>query len=98
MSKNSLHLFPLCSNLSREAMTHSGRCTMSFVRPLTEEERTELKRMRRQEIGRVSLRAQIVLLSEQHWTVPQIAELLEMSRVTVRYWIERFESWGPAGL
>jgi transposase len=71
---------------------------MIYVRPLTEEERTELKRMRRQEIGRVSLRAQIVLLSEKHWTVPQIAELLEMSRVSVRYWIERFESWGPAGL
>lgn len=71
---------------------------MMYVRPLTEEERTGLKRMRRQEVGRVSLRAQIILLSEKHWTVPQIAALLEMSRVTVRYWIARFERWGPAGL
>jgi transposase len=71
---------------------------MIYVRPLTEEERQELKRMRRQEVGRISLRAQIVLLSEKHWTVPQIAELFEISRVTVRYWIERFESWGPEGL
>lgn len=71
---------------------------MIYVRPLTEEERTELKRMRRQEVGRISLRAQIVLLSEKHWTVPQIAELFEISRVTVRYWIERFERWGPEGL
>jgi transposase len=71
---------------------------MIYVRPLTEEERKELKRMRRQEIGRVSLRAQIVLLSEKHWTVPQIAALFEMSRVTIRYWIERFERWGPEGL
>jgi transposase len=71
---------------------------MIAVRPLTEEERPELKRMRRQEIGRVSLRAQIVRRSEKPWTVPHIAELLEMSRVSVRHWIERFESWGPAGL
>jgi transposase len=71
---------------------------MIYVRPLTEEERKELKGMRRQEVGRISLRAQIVLLSEKHWTVPQIAELFEISRVTVRYWIERFERWGPEGL
>lgn len=71
---------------------------MIYVRSLTEEERKELKRMRRQEVGRVSLRAQIILLSDQHWTVPQIAALLEMSRVTVRYWIERFDRLGPEGL
>jgi transposase len=71
---------------------------MIYVRPLTEEERKALKRMRRQAVGRVSLRAQIILLSDQHWTVPQIAALLEMSRVTVRYWIEQFERLGPDGL
>jgi hypothetical protein len=71
---------------------------MISVRPLTEEERTALKRMRRQELGRGSLRAQIVLLSEQHGTVPHIAARLEMRRVPVRSWLERFESWGPAGL
>jgi transposase len=71
---------------------------MIYVRPLTDEERQELKRMRRQEVGRVSLRAQIILLSDKHWTVPQIAALLEMSRVTIRSWIDRFESWGPEGL
>jgi transposase len=54
--------------------------------------------MRRQEVGRVSLRAQIILLSEKHWTVPQLAVLLAMSRVTIRAWIDRFEYWGPAGL
>jgi transposase len=71
---------------------------MIDVRPLTAEERPELKRMRRQELGRVSLRAQSVLLSEKPWTVPQMAELLERSRVPGRYWSERVESWGPAGL
>jgi transposase len=71
---------------------------MVYVRPLTEEERNALKRMRRQEIGRVCMRAQMVLLSEKRWTVPQIADLFEMSRVTVRYGIERFERGGPEGL
>src|SRR5262245_21427891 len=71
---------------------------MMYVRPLTEEERQELKRMRRQEVGRVSLRAQIILLSEKHWTVPQIAALLEISCVTIRAWIDRFQRWGPEGL
>lgn len=71
---------------------------MIYVRPLTEAERQEIKRMRRQEVGRVSLRAQLILLSEKHWTVPQLAVLLEMSRVTIRAWIDRFEYWGPAGL
>ncbi len=54
--------------------------------------------MKRQEVGRVSLRAQIILLSDKYWPVPQIAALLEMSRVTVRYWIARFERGGPEGL
>jgi transposase len=71
---------------------------MMYVRPLTVEERKALKRMRRQEVGRVSLRAQIILLSDRHWTVPQLAELFEMSRVTIRYWIARFERLGPEGL
>ena len=71
---------------------------MIYVRPLTEEERNALKRMRRQEVGRVRLRVQIILLSDKPWTVPQIAVLLEMSRVTVRDWIERCERLGPAGL
>jgi len=71
---------------------------MMDVRPLTEEERTELKRMRRQAVGRVSLRVQIILWSDKPWTVPQIAALLELSRVTIRYWLARFERLGPAGL
>src|SRR5262245_5219370 len=84
--------------MSLEAMPQGGRCMMMYVRPLTEEERTALKRMRRQEVGRGSLRAQSMLLAEQPWTVPQIAARLERSRVTVRSGIARWERWGPAGL
>src|SRR5262245_14171759 len=71
---------------------------MVYVRPLTEDERTELKRMTRQDIGRVSQRAQMILLSAQRRSVPEIASLFDVSRATVRFWIRRFETAGPAGL
>jgi transposase len=71
---------------------------MIYVRPLTENERTELKRMTRQDIGRVSQRAQMILLSAQHRSVPEIATLFDVSLATVRFWIRRFETAGPPGL
>src|SRR3712207_4244487 len=71
---------------------------MIYVRPLTAEEHTELKCMTRQEVGRVSQRAQMILLSAQHRTVPEIATLFEVSRATVRFWIRQFEAKGPPGL
>ena len=46
---------------------------MIYVRTLGDDELEELKRMTRQEIGRVSQRAQMILLSAQHRTVPEIA-------------------------
>ena len=71
---------------------------MIYVRQPTEAERAELKRMTRQEVGRVSQRAQMVLLSAQRRTVPEIAALFETSRATVRLWLRRFDTAGPAGL
>jgi len=69
-----------------------------YVRPVTDDEQTELKRMTRQEIGRVSQRAQMILLSAQRRTVPEIATIFRLSRATVRFWIRQFEAAGPAGL
>ncbi len=54
--------------------------------------------MTRQEIGRVSQRAQMILQSAQKRTVPEIATLFETSRTTVRFWIRWFEARGPSGL
>ena len=71
---------------------------MIYVRPPSEEERAELRRMTRQEVGRVSQRAQMVLLSAQRRTVPEIAALFETSPATVRGWLRRFDAAGPAGL
>ncbi len=71
---------------------------MIYVRPLTEAEHHELRRMTRQEIGRVSQRAQMILLSAQQRTVPEMATLMDTSLATVRFWIRRFEARGPSGL
>lgn len=71
---------------------------MIYVRPPRDDELQELKRMMRQEVGRVSQRAHMVLLSADHHAVPEIATFFACSRTTVRSWLRRFDSLGPAGL
>jgi len=71
---------------------------MSYARQPTEEERRELKRMTRQEIGRVSQRAQMVLLDARGRTAPEIATIFETTAVTVRFWLKAFDAEGPEGL
>lgn len=67
------------------------------VRSPTEEEREELKRMKRQEVGRVGIRAHIVLLSDRNRSVPEIAEIHDVSTPMVYKWIDRFDEEGPSG-
>ncbi|MCL5958674.1 MAG: IS630 family transposase [Chloroflexi bacterium] len=69
-----------------------------LLRQPTDGETRELKRMTRQEIGRVSQRAQIVLLAAQRRMYTEIARILETTTVTVVFWIGRFNREGPAGL
>lgn len=71
---------------------------MIYVRPPTDAEQVELKQMTRQAIGRVSQRAQMVLLSAQQRSVPELATLFGFSRATVRFWLRRFDAYGPPGL
>lgn len=71
---------------------------MLYARQPTDEERNELKRMTRQEVGRVSQRAQMVLLSVRRKTISEIADIFDVSRASVRFWIHRFNAQGPAGL
>ena len=40
----------------------------------------------------------MILLSSEHHRVPEIARLFHTSRVTVRFWMRRFDREGPAGL
>ena len=71
---------------------------MIFVRSLQEAERRELKRLARREVGRVSERIRMILLSSRGYTVPQIAAIFECDEATVRSWIERFEAGGVEGV
>lgn len=71
---------------------------MVYVRRLSEAERAELRRLARREVGRVSERIRMVLLSDRRYTVLQIAAIFECSEATVRAWIARFEAEGVAGL
>ncbi|HMF11584.1 MAG TPA: helix-turn-helix domain-containing protein [Gemmataceae bacterium] len=54
--------------------------------------------MRRRAVGRVAMRAQMVLLSARGYTVPQIAEIFELGEEVVRDWLHRFQERGPDGL
>lgn len=71
---------------------------MIYVRQPTDEENLELRRMMRQEVGRVSQRAHMVLLSATRHSVPEIAELFEVCRASVRFWLRQFDTEGPRGL
>ncbi len=71
---------------------------MIYVRTLATDEYKELIAMKRKEVGRVSQRAQMILLSAREWAVPRIAALLETSPATVRFWIRKFERDGCRGL
>jgi transposase len=71
---------------------------MLYVREPEDDEHQELRRMTRQEIGRVSQRAQMVLLSTQRRSVPEIATIFTLHPASVRTWLRRFDTHGPAGL
>ncbi len=65
---------------------------------LTDDQRAELQRVSRQAVGRVALRAQMVLLSGRGYNVPQIAALHACGCDVVRTWLHRYERHGVAGL
>ena len=68
------------------------------AREPSEEERQQLEAMTREEIGRVAMRAQMVLLSTRGYSAPKIAEIQEITDVTVYKWIDRFDEGGPEAL
>ena len=68
------------------------------AREPTDEELEELSRMKRQEVGRVAMRAHMVLLSDRGRPPSEIADLHAVSHPTVYKWIDRFDEEGPSGL
>ena len=71
---------------------------MRYVRRVEEEECQELERMTKQEVGRVAMRANMILLSSQGYTIPEIVGIHKTTNVTVYKWFDRFDEQGPAGL
>ena len=71
---------------------------MTFVKPLGDQERRDLRRRARREVGRVSERIRMVLLSSRGYAVPDIARILECDEATVRHWLARFTEEGVEGL
>src|SRR4051812_19338908 len=65
---------------------------------LTEEQRAELEVVSRQAVGRVALRAQMVLLSDRGQSVPAIAAIHGCGHDVVRTWLHRYRAGGVAGL
>lgn len=65
---------------------------------LSEQQREELAKVSRQAVGRVALRAQMVLLSDRGYSVPEIARIHGCGMDVVRNWLHRFEQRGVAGL
>jgi transposase len=65
---------------------------------LNQKARQHLKRVSRQAVGRVALRAQMVLLSDRGYSVPQIAEIHACGQDVVRTWLHRYEQQGVDGL
>lgn len=70
---------------------------MVFVH-VSEEQRAELRRVSRQAVGRVALRAHMVLLSDRDYPVLRIAEIHECGEDVVRTWLHRYAAAGVAGL
>jgi transposase len=65
---------------------------------LTDAQRQELEGVSRQAIGRVALRAHMVLLAGRGYSVPQIATIHCCGRDVVRTWLHRYAQQGVAGL
>ena len=71
---------------------------MVTVGPLDAEQRRTLRQLTRRAVGRVALRAQMVLLSSRGYPVAQIAAIFEVGEDVVRTWLHRYRQDGPDGL
>ena len=65
---------------------------------LSEEQRAELSQVSRQAVGRVALRAHMVLLSGRGYSVSEIAKVHDCGLDVVRTWLHRYEEQGVEGL
>src|SRR5262249_2124644 len=70
-----------------------------FVKPLTDEQRTQLKEiMKSQAQQRKRMRAHAVLLSERRYSIDQIADIYQVDRDRVSEWLDWWEEYQFDGL
>jgi transposase len=70
-----------------------------FVKPLSEEQRKELKEiMKSQASQRSRMRAHAVLLSERRYSINQIADIYQVDRDRVSEWINWWNEFEFEGL
>src|SRR5258708_4682192 len=65
---------------------------------LTDAQQQELEEVSRHALGRVALRAHLVLLAGRGYAVPQIAAIPAGGTAVVRTWLHRYAQQGVAGL
>ena len=71
---------------------------MLFVSIASESQRQALVDLTQHATGRVAQRAWIVLWSDEHVPVPDIAQRLRLAPKTVRKWLRRYQRYGSSGL
>jgi hypothetical protein len=71
-------------------------CQVIFVY-LTDEQRRQLEQVTRQAVGRVAMRAHMVLMSDRGYPVPFIAVIHACGLELVRTWLHRYEQAGVKG-
>jgi transposase len=70
-----------------------------YVEPLTEEQKSDLLRiMNTAQTTSVQKRAHAILLSNDHYTLDEIANICFVDRDTVARWLDWWEQDGPVGL
>jgi transposase len=65
---------------------------------ITDAQRRELEQVSRQAVGRVALRAHMVLLAGRGYSVPRIAQVHDCGQDVVRLWLQRYREEGVRGL
>lgn len=76
----------------------SRKVSHRTVRQPTDDEHQKLQAMTQKDVGRVAMRAHMILLSARGYSAYDIAEIHEVTDPTVYKWIRRFDEEGPSGL
>lgn len=69
-----------------------------YVRPLTAEERQELEDFVWSSVWRIARRGRAILLSDQGFTIAQLAIIFGVDERTIRNWLDTYEAEGVKGL